>query len=190
MDMFSTHVRKQLVPKYSPPALGSKQKIQTVHYVFLQQFSLGALSLLHKGFLSRNWMITQNICDDKIYGENKNLNWLKNVIRAAWTYSHDMWVHRCKQTTMNNKDDPENCTNNKILFALRQYLRLDRNDLSVAEKELHLNIIRSIKTAHTRTLVRWLKLLKNEQELTIRMKRNERQITGRPQTITRFFSRP
>jgi len=122
--------------------------------------------------------------------EHKNLHWMKNVIRALWEYLQDMWAHHCKQANLNNKDDPDNLTHNEILFALRQYLRLDCKDLSVAGKKLHLNVTRSIKTAHTKTLVRWLKLLKKERELTIQMKRNERRASGRPQTITRFLSRP
>jgi len=187
-DVFLSQVRKKLKPKYVVPALGSKRKINIVQQVFDQQVSLGALSL-HKGFLSRNWMLAQNVCDDKKDVEHKNLHWTKNVIRALWEYSQDMWLHRCKQSNLMNKDDPDNLTHNEILFALRQYLRLDRKELSVAEKKLHLNVTRSIKTAHTKTLIRWLKLLKKERELTIRMKRNERRSSGRTQTITRFLSK-
>jgi len=189
IDIFLTQVRKKTKPRYVVPPLGSKKKIQIVQQVFAQQVSLGALSL-HKGFISRNWMLAQNICDDNKDAEHKNLPWLKKVIKALWEYSQEMWVHRCKQAHLNNKEDPDNMTHNEISFSLRQYLRLDRTVLSVTEKKLHLNVARSIKTAHTKTLVRWLKLLKTERELTIRIKRTERRNSGRLQTITRFLSKP
>ena len=86
------------------------------------------------------------------------------MIRALWTYSHDLWVHRCKQADLNNKKYPENLTHNEILFALRQYLHVDRIELSTPEKKTqskrnqehqnsaHANISEMAKIVENRTI--------------------------------------
>ena len=178
------HFKKRA--KYREPLLGDKKKIRTVKQVFLQQVELGAGTFM-RGLISRNWNIAQNVCHGTKSPQKIDENWVKKVIRAVWIFSQSMWTARCKEVHMKSKNDPTNFTHQELLFSLRQMLRTPRNELSSAEKMLHLNVVRHLNTAHTTTLVKWLKLISKEREMTIRAKRESRRTSGRLQLITRFF---
>ena len=100
-----------------------------------------------------------------------------------------MWTERCKQVHLKNKDDPTNATHQEIQFAIRKYLGMDSKDLSSVEKRLHLNVKKGFLVAHTTTLLKWLRLLAKERELTIRNKRENGRKKSRLQPITKFFRR-
>ena len=57
--------------------------------------------------------------------------------------------------------------------SIRIHLRRRRQDLSPTEKSLHLNISANLNRATSITLTRWLHLLAEERERTIRMKRTQ-----------------
>ena len=185
IDLFITRVHQGSTPTYAKPALGDFGKIEVVAQVFSQQAKLGAFSL-HKGFVSRNWMIAQNVCTSVQNNAYIDETWLKKFIRALWDFSNSMWIKRCQNVHVKNKDDPCSLTHNELLFSIREILRVRRNDLSHIEKQLHLNVTRGLQVAHTRTLVDWLLLLSQEREKTIRLKRESRLKETKLQTITKF----
>jgi len=185
IDVFLTRVHFGQKIECSKHTLGDRTKVKVVDQVFCQQTLLGAFSL-HKGFLARNWMVAQNVCLDKPDTESKDLPWMKKVIKALWSYSHDMWVQRCQNVHRKSKTDPCSLNHNELLFSIRRLLRTPRIQLSVEEKKLHLNVTRGLKVAHTRTLVDWLMLLSSEREKTIRNKREARRSKFKLQPITKF----
>ena len=185
IDIFITRVHQGLVPAYTRPALGDIGKIEVVAKVFSQQVHLGSFSL-HKGFVSRNWMIAQNVCTSTNNIEHRDESWLKKFIKALWEFSQSMWIKRCKNVHVKNKDDPCSLTHNELLYSIREILKVRRSDLSHVEKRLHMNVTRGMQVAHTRTLVDWLLLLSQEREKTIRLKRESRLKATKLQTITKF----
>jgi len=185
IDIIITRVHQGLVPVYTKPALGDIGKIEVVEKVFSQQMQLGSFSL-HKGFISRNWMIAQNVCTSTKNIEHRDDSWLKKFIKALWEFSQSMWIKRCKNVHVKNKDDPCSLTHNELLYSIREILKVRRGDLSHVEKKLHMNVTRGMQVAHTRTLVDWLLLLSQEREKTIRLKRESRLKATKLQTITKF----
>jgi len=185
IDLFLTRVHQGSEPTYTRPALGDSEKIDVVAQVFSQQVHLGVFSL-HKGFVSRNWMIAQNVCTSIQNTEYRDEPWLKKFIRALWDFSHSMWIKRCQNVHVKNKDDPCTLTHNELLFSIREILKVRRTDLSHVEKQLHLNVTRGMQVAHSRTLVDWLLLLSQEREKTIRLKRESQLKETKLQTITKF----
>jgi len=151
-----------------------------------QQSALGQEAFA-RGFLTRNWMLAQNVLTLSEKPDAKNLPWLKNVIRAIWTYSHSMWVLRCKQVHSSSKNGPGNLTHQELIFSIRQFLRISRTEISNEEKLLHLNITRGLRIAHSKTLVRWIRLLTRERQKKIRNRRKVIRSKGGFQTITRFL---
>ena len=127
-----------------------------------------------KGLLTRNWMILQNYSTGKKDKIAKDLKWLKVTIRALWTYSNTLWIERCKQINKTTKDDPLSLTHVELQILIRKYLNIERLQLSLEEKRLHLNITKTMKFAHTKTLAKWLELLRTERESTLRRKREDR----------------
>ena len=61
-----------------------------------------------------------------------------------------------------------------LLVEIRRHLNLPPNELSSDERKLHCNLTGILKHAHRLTLVKWLDLLREEREATIRRKRTER----------------
>jgi len=51
-------------PSYAIPMLGDRVKLQSVQKVYEQQLQLGNEAIV-RGFVTRNWMLTQNICEGK-----------------------------------------------------------------------------------------------------------------------------
>ena len=172
-------------PTYKTPILGDAAKIRMTDQVFHQQLKLGEFSL-HRGIISCNWMVLQNELTSKDDSIQKNFEWLKNLIRALWTYSYDVWVARCKQVHTKNPDDICSMNHEELIQAVRCYLKLDSSSLSVLERKLHLNITKKMRFAHSRTLVRWINLLKCERARTENSRRTTRRIQ-RNQQITRYF---
>jgi len=185
-DMLLTNFHHNRPKKYSSPPLVDATKIALVRQVFQQQNALGQEAFA-RGFLTRNWMLAQNVLTLSKKPEAKNLPWLKNVIRAIWTYSHSMWVLRCKQVHSSSKNDPDNLTHQELIFSIRQFLRISRTEISSEEKLLHLNITKGLRIAHSKTLVRWIRLLTQERQKTIRNRRKKIRSKGGFQTITRFL---
>jgi len=170
---------------YKAPILGDAAKIRMTDQVFNQQLRLGKFSL-HRGIVSRNWMVLQNELTSND-STQKNFVWLRNLIRALWTYSHDVWVSRCKQVHTKHPDDFCSMNQEELIQVVRSYLKLDLSSLSALERKLHLNIRKKLPFAHSRTLVRWIHLLKDERARTEKSRGNIRRIQ-RNQQITRFFS--
>jgi len=182
---FLDQVHRNCRVLYQAPLLGDATKIRLTDQVFHQQLRLGDFSL-HRGIVSRNWMVLQNELTSKEDSKKKNLVWLRNVIRALWTYSHDVWVARCKQVHTKNPDDLCSMNHEELMQVVRNYLKLDSSSLSVLERKLHLNVTKKMKFAHSRTLVRWIILLKDERSRTENSRRGVRRLQ-RNQQITRFF---
>jgi len=188
IDAFSTfldQVHKRKNVKYVTPMLGDAGKILMTEQVVTQQIHLGKYSL-HRGIISRNWMVLQNEFQSKSDSRQKNLVWLRNLIRALWTYSYDIWVSRCKQVHTKNPEDLVSMNHEELKKVVRGYLNIDRTKLSVLERKLHLNVTKKLPYAHPRTLVRWILLLKDERTRTEHDRRTVRKIQ-RNQQITRFF---
>ena len=171
---------------YKAPLLGDTAKIRMTDQVFHQQLRLGKFSL-HRGIVSRNWMVLQNDLTSNVDSNQKNFVWLRNLIRALWTYSHDVWVSRCKHVHTKNPDDFCSMNHEELIQVVRSYLKLDSSSLSAIERKIHLNVTKKLPFAHSRTLVRWIHLLKDERARTENGRRNIRRVQ-RNQQITRFFS--
>jgi len=103
ISAFLDQVHKRQKVEYVAPLLGDADKIRMTEQVFTQQLHLGKFSL-HRGIITRNWMVLQNEFQHND-SRQKNLMWLRNLIRALWTYSYDVWVSRCKQVHTKNPDD-------------------------------------------------------------------------------------
>jgi len=184
---FLDQVHKNSKISYQAPLLGDAIKIRLTDQVFHQQLRLGDFSL-HRGIVSRNWMILQNELTSKEDSKKKKLVWLRNLIRALWTYSNDIWVARCKQVHTKNPDDLCSMNHEELMQVVRTYLKLDSSSLSALERKLHLNVTKKMKFAHSRTLVRWIILLRDERARTENCRRDVRR-NLRNQHITRFFPR-
>jgi len=177
--------QKGLRLSFTAPLLGNKDKIELTRQVFRQQVSLGAFSL-HRGILTRNWMVLQNELKSRENIMHKDQTWLRNVIRALWDFSHNVWVARCKHVHIKNEGDICSMTHEELVQIVRDFLSLSRKTLSSVERKLHLNITKKLRYAHSSTLVRWIHLLKNERARTEKDEGSLR-VTKRIQTITRFF---
>ena len=170
------------------PILHSKKHLHALRPLFLQQHQLGPTSV-HKGFLARNWTIVQNICKNEKHVCKKNLGWLKNIICALWTFSHEIWVERCKHSNKADKSNPLTLSHCDLLTEIRNYLQLPKNELSADKRKLHYNVTGVLKRAHRLTLVKWLDLFRAEREATIRQKRTERSpLRGGMRSLRRYFS--
>jgi len=121
--------------------------------------------------------------------QNHNTNWSAKCIRYLWVFSYTVWVERCKHVNKSSKDDPNNLRYHELLYAIRQYLRTERSELSVVEKKIHLNVSRGLRSMHTKTLVKWLQLIAKERQLTIRAKRENRRPRKKVQTLDAFLVR-
>ena len=117
-----------------------------------------------------------------------NLPWLVAFIRAIWDLYLSIWMDRCKHVNENKNDDPNSLTHTEKVLAIRHYLRIPRHHLSKTEKSLHFNISTSLKYFHRKTLTKWIGLLKEEREKTLRQPSMQ---TTKPQKrlcpITRYF---
>ena len=173
-------------PKLPSTLIRNRTHLRILSQIFAQQTSLGPIALC-RGFIVRNWSILQNLhkgSDDK---EEKDIPWLSKTIRALWTYSATIWLDRCK-AIHSQIDGDASLTHIELQQIIRKYLQIDRSELSADEKKLHLNVIRTLPFAHTKTLVRWLDLLKSQREATLRRKRESRRnkrATMRP--LTSYF---
>ena len=88
-----------------------------------------------------------------------------------------------------DKSNPLSLSHCDLLIEIRKYLQLPKNQLSADERKLHYNITGVLKLAHKLTLVKWLDLLREEREATIRRKRTERTKTrGGMRSLYRYFS--
>jgi len=144
---------------------------------------------LVRGFISRNWMIVQNLCESAQDKEHKDVSWLKKFINSIWSYTYEMWGLRCKQTYEASSENEENLNHQELLFSIRQFFKIPRPTLSFQEKRLHLNVSRGMKVAHATTLARWLRLLKRERQYTLNHRRTNRRKKSKMQPITIFFSK-
>ena len=187
IDLLITGFHEGRPRPYARPLLGDATKIRAVEQVYRQQQSLGGEALA-RGFISRNWMVVQNLCDHERDKEHKNVGWIRKFIKSIWAYSYEMWGLRCKQTYASSKENEENLNHQELLFSIRQFFRRKRSDLSFQEKRLHLNLARGLKVAHVKTLARWLRLLKKERQFTMQQRRTSRKKSGKMQTITKFMT--
>ena len=187
IENFLTGVHLNKRPIFPKNMMGDVNKILITTQVFNQQIDLGIRSL-HKGIISRNWTLAQNVCNGEANKEDKNLPWLKQFIRALWNYSTSMWIRRCKNIHVKDKSNPFSLNHRELTISIREILRTNRSELSYAEKKLHLNVVRGLNVAHTSTLVKWLVLLAKERENEIRRKRESRNSAkGKLQTLLKFF---
>ena len=152
-------------PKPPTPLLRNRTQIRIMRQIFTQQTSLGPHAL-SRGLLARNWTILQNLHKRVQDTQRKDIPWLSKVIRAVWTYSHSLWLDRCKHV----HSTEANLNHTELQVIIRKYLQIDQKDLSADEKKIHLNVAQNMKFAHRKTLARWLELLRTECESTLRKK--------------------
>ena len=173
-------------PQCPTPMLHNYHHMTILRAVFNQQTHLGPDSLL-RGLCVRNWTLLQNQTTG-YPPEYDSILWLVAFIRAIWDYSLAVWHGRCKHVNENKSDDPESLTHTQLVSVIRHYLRTPRSNLSTTEKSLHFNISTNLKHAHTKTLTKWIGLLQEERQKTLRQQSTDpthTKKTHRP--ITRYF---
>ena len=177
---------RDTAPQCPTPMLHNLHHLTTLRAVFEQQIHLGPDSLL-RGLCVRNWSLLQNQITSHA-PEHVNIPWLVAFIRAIWDYSLTIWHDRCRHINENKSDDPNSLTHTEQILAIRHYLRIPRNNLSKTEKSLHFNISTSLKFAHTKTLTKWIGLLREEREKNLRQQSTGPTHTRKGlRTITRYF---
>ena len=174
-------------PTTNKNQMGDLGKIRIVNQVMKQQIDLGQTSL-HRGFISRNWMVAQRVCTDACDMMKRDLGWLKHLVRTLWQYSVNMWQQRCKHIHTKDPTQPNTLTHDEIVHNIREILKTPRIQLSLVEKRLHLNITKMLNSAHTITLGKWLKLLSDERKNTQRKHAEKRRKVTKLQEITQFFN--
>ena len=180
----ANHKCKQ--PKCPTPMLHNRHHLIILRQVFEQQLNLSSDSLV-RGLCVRNWVVLQNLATNQS-PTHPNIQWLVAFIRAIWDFSLSIWMDRCKHVNENKSDDPNSLTHTEKVLAIRHYLRIPRHHLSKTEKSLHFNISTSLKYVHTKTLTKWIGLLKEEREKTLRQPSIQSTKTQkRICPITRFF---
>jgi len=115
VDMLLTGFHMGRKSPYARPPLRDATKIRAVEQVYRQQQCLGAEALA-RGFISRNWMVVQNLCDQTQDKEHKNVGWIRKFIKSIWVYSYEMWGLRCKQTYASSKENEENLNRQELLL--------------------------------------------------------------------------
>jgi len=179
-------------PKAPAHNLGNKKSIQYVKMAFEHQMLL-RVNIFHLGYISFKWGHLHKMFLDnhkKLDPENNKFNdpqWSTKVIQALWHFSQSVWSQRCSQIHKKDPELEESLFSGELRSSIQSYLRLPRDTLSRNEKALHLNVSKHLKKAFPTTLARWLKLLAEERELTIRSKRNDRIASGGLQPLTKFF---
>ena len=181
----SFHFNKR--PSSPEPMLKNKSQTAAVDSVFEQQLLLGPTSI-HRGFLTRNWMVVQNLCHNWENLQHKDLTWLKKIVTACWYFSHEIRVQRCQFVNQSDKSNPLGMSHCDLLSEIRTYTKIPKNELSTEERKLHFNVKRILRVAHKTTLIKWLDLLQTERESTIRRKREIRQgVRGYTRPLTAYF---
>jgi len=117
IDVFLTKVHLGLEIISPKHTLRDHTKVKLVDSVFKQQKLLGKFSL-HKGFISRNGIVAQNVYHNKIGMDVKNVPCMKKVIKALWSYSNKMWIQRCQNIHKKIKKDPCSLTHNELIFFI------------------------------------------------------------------------
>ena len=174
-------------PQYLNPLFYKRRQQSVLHEVFQQQQRLGPNAIL-RGLIDRNWMVLQNLHSSSP-PDHLDLLWLSNLIKTLWTYSHSVWVARCKHVNQTTADEPISLTQAEQMSIIRQYLKLPRDILTREEKRLHLNISRGMRSAHTTTLAHWIHLLREVRAEAIRNQSSGRPIRQSMQSITKYFRR-
>ena len=174
-------------PQCPKPPFYKKRQRSILQEVFLQQQRLGPNALI-RGLIARNWMLLQNL-HSKSPPNHLDRPWLGNLIRALWTYSHSIWVARCKYVNYATTDNLLCLSQVEQLSIVRQYLKLPRDSLTREEKRLHLNISRGIRSAHTTTLAHWIHLLREVRADAVRKKSSGRPLRKAMHSITKYFRR-
>ena len=173
-------------PQCPTPMLHNRNNLIILRQVFDQQLNLSPDSLI-RGLCVRNWVVLQNLATNQS-PTHPNLPWLVAFIRAIWDFSLSIWMDRCKHVNENKNDDPNSLTHTEKVLAIRHYLRIPRHHLSKTEKSLHFNISTSLKYVHTKKLTKWIGLLKDEREKTLRQPSMQTTNTQkRFCPITRYF---
>jgi len=178
--------RKPVCPPFQ---FGDGKKYEVLKRVFLNQQQLGQ-NVFHVGYISYKWSMVQSLFMIKTTKQVIfDVSWASKVILALWDFSAYIWTKRC---SIIHSKDPENATSlneEELKASIRKYLRFRRNDLSPTEKNLHLNISSNLIRASSITLARWLHLLAEERQRTIRLKRTQQIQQGGTRPITRYFRR-
>ena len=179
-------------PKKPKAMFGSKKSNAYLLKAYNHQMLLKS-NVFHLGYISYKWGYIH-----KMHIKNqKEINpetapffdsqWSTKVIQALWVFSQSIWKKRCAHVHKKDPELEESLCSAELKSSISSYLRLPRETLSRNEKLLHLNVSRHLKKAFPTTLARWLKLLAEERELTIRAKRSERIAGGGLQPLTKFF---
>jgi len=180
------HDRPPLCPTFQ---FGDLTKNKILCRVFQNQLQLGPNSF-HVGYLSYKWSMIQTLYLSK---QNKlvqfDVSWSAKVINALWNFAANIWTKRCCLVHSKNPETSTSLNEEELKASIRTHLRLRRQDLSPAEKSLHLNISANMNRASTITLARWLHLLAEERERTIRLKRTQQILKGGTRPITGYFRR-
>ena len=168
---------------------GNPKKYDTLRRVFLNQQKLG-LQAFHIGYISYKWSMVQSLYTEKGKKEPMfNVSWSSQIIQAIWDFSTYVWTKRCSIVHSKNPENASSLNDAELRESIRKYLRCQRKDLSPTEKSLHLNIASNIIRASSITLARWLHLLAEERDRTIRMKRTQQIRRGGTRPITGYFRR-
>ena len=156
--------------------------------MFSQQASLGHTAFM-QGFLSRDWVLLQNVYDNKSDVLDVQIDWTAKLIRAIWTYSIAMWKDRCDEIHGKDGEKNKSIHMNEILSLLEKELERTRSFGEFETIQLRRNIRKSMGNAQTRSLQTWLEMIRKVKESKILRKRVGQIPKTRMQTITRFLSR-
>ena len=176
---------KRTKPNCPKPPFFKRKQLEVLRAVFQQQQRLGPTYLL-RGILARNWSVLQNL-HTNAPPDHIDLPWLSQLIKTLWDHAHTRWVARCNQVNHSTADNPQSLTHAEQLAVIRQHLKRPRTTLTTEEKQLHWNISRGMKTAHTTTLAHWIDLLREVQADSIRKKSSARPPGGVVTRITKYF---
>jgi len=179
-------------PKKPKAIFGSKKSNEYLLKAYNHQMLLTS-NVFHLGYISYKWghIHRMHINNQKEINPETapffDSQWSTKVIQALWVFSQSIWKKRCAHIHKKDPELEESLCSEELKSSISSYLRLPRETLSRNEKLLHLNVSRHLKKAFPTTLARWLKLLAEERELTIRAKRSERIAGGGLQPLTKFF---
>jgi hypothetical protein len=92
-----------------------------------QQYQIGWELLMLRGYLSKEWTNAYRLLSGNEEKSDTTIRWSTTIINCLWTYTFNMWEHRCKLLTK----DENGLKFTKIDNAIRSLY---------AEKDLFINI--------------------------------------------------
>ena len=166
----------------------SSENKQLAQNVFFQQEQLGHTAFM-QGILSRDWVLLQNVYDNKADVLDYQIDWTAKIIRAIWKYSITMWRDRCGEIHGNDGNKSKSIHRKETIRLLEKELERTENFGEFETMQLRRNIRKSMGNAQTESLQTWLEMIRNVKESKILRRRVGRIPKTRMQSITRFMSR-